>query len=187
MACRLGTPGKSRREFGQEVEVLVDLGDDTRSPDLDDHVGPVGQRRCMGLADRRRRQGGQVEGGEHRLRLATELCRDRVEDVRGRHGWRVVLQPGEFGLVVGREQIAAGGRDLPELDERCAEFFESEPEMFRAGVWTISAVVAQPASLKRDEPSRSGRTDQVPEPVAGSGAGDLTEPTSRRRTGHYVT
>jgi hypothetical protein len=68
----------------------------------------------VGLADRRRRQRLPVEPSEHFVHRS-QLRLDDRSDAVGRLARGAVLQRGQLVADAGRQQVDAGGRDLPEL------------------------------------------------------------------------
>ena len=77
-------PAGRRCQVAKDLQVLVDLRDDTGSLHLDDDAGAVGEGGRVDLADRGRRQRNVAEAGEHGVNRPAELRRDDV-----RHDFRL--------------------------------------------------------------------------------------------------
>src|SRR5262249_6116283 len=113
----------------QKLDVALDLAWRVRALHLDGDAPAVRQDGAMHLADRRRC---------HRLLLELEeQTRDRLVQVLEHHplhvgvGKRpdVVLKAPELRDDVRRDDVRAGGEQLPELDERGAELVEHLPQV----------------------------------------------------------
>ena len=97
---------------------------DVRSADLDDDVLAVERPRDMRLTDRGRREWLLGERGEGLLRRTTELALEGRVHLRDRHGLDVGLEVLEGGDEGRRQEVRAGGGDLPELHEHAAAVLE---------------------------------------------------------------
>ena len=89
------------------LQVELDLVDDTGPAHLHDDIGATGQRRRVGLPDRRAGEWSVDERREHLVQRATELFDDRGADRCQRHERRVVLEPRQLMLPVGRQHVVA--------------------------------------------------------------------------------
>jgi hypothetical protein len=80
------------------------------------------------LGDGGRGQRLPVEGGEDLVDPGAQLVSQHRFDLRPRHLRRVVLQPGQLGDELRRQQIAPGGQHLAELDERDPAVLQGQPQ-----------------------------------------------------------
>src|SRR5262245_22339666 len=71
----------------------------------------------MRLGDGGSSDGCVVKCSEERGRRRAELGGEQRLDGVGRGGWQAVLQAGELGDGLWREEIGAGGEELAKLDE----------------------------------------------------------------------
>src|SRR5690606_32536148 len=88
--------------------------------------------------------------------------------------WRdPVLQQGQLGGDVGRDQVAAGREDLPELDEDRPEFLQRQTQTRAAGLRGDLAGGARHERARELEPALGrGAVEQVVEAVAQQHAAD---------------
>ncbi len=107
-----------------DLQVQFDLLGRTGTTHFDDHVRPVVEGGRVYLADRSGRQRLEVEAGEDLGGGRAELGPDGLFDDVRCNSDRVVLELGQFGLKIGRQQVGARRKDLPELDKRRAKSFE---------------------------------------------------------------
>jgi hypothetical protein len=144
-----------------------------RAAHLDHHLGAVGQGRRADLADRRRGQRRGVEAGENPRDGPAHLGpQDRLD--RGGQGRDLILELGELGLVVGRQQVGAGGEDLAELDGGGSQFLERQAQVLGPGVGPRPARVAEQSLVEGDDALQAEYADEIAEPMPGQAVGDPT-------------
>ncbi len=104
------------RSHHREIEAhqIVEAG----AANLDRDLLSARERGVMDLCDRCGRDRRAVERREQRFDRAVKVILDRTGDVTPRERPDIVLQPGQRGDDVRREQVRAGRHDLSDLDER---------------------------------------------------------------------
>ncbi len=124
----LGEPAQRAQQREVGGDALLDL----RPQHLHHHLAAVGELGRMDLRDRGRGQRFALEAGiELRHRLAQRAL-DLGLRQRAVEGCDAVLQQGELGGDVGRQQVAAGREDLAELDEDRPQFLQRQPQALAA-------------------------------------------------------
>ncbi len=159
----------------QHLEVAVDQLADTGPEQLDDHFRAVMQLRAVHLGNGRSGERFHVKTREH---LTDRFAVGRIKhgDGLGRRKRRhAVLQAGQFIGDVRRQQVAARGDGLAELDEDRAEFLEREayPHAERR---RFVALAGQQVEKKPERPEEVRRRDEVIETVPDKHALDDKEP-----------
>ena len=132
---------------------------------LDRDLAPVFECGQMHLGDRGRgdriaRKTREQFFGRRAQRPRDFTCRER--GIEGRH---TILQPREFIGDVGRQQIAAGGQHLAELDEDGPEPFQRQAQAFAARRVQATAYRQHPYE-QFDRTVLEARQHQFVEPVA---------------------
>ena len=135
---------------------------DARPLHLHHDARAVGQLRPVHLADRRRRHRLPVEAGEDLGQRGLELLLQHLGDGVARRRAHVVLEHAQLGGGLRRDEVGAGGEDLPELHEHAPALLQREAQ----------AAHGRPVGRGLDlvlapEPERRA------EPVAHRDAGDL--------------
>lgn len=100
--------------------------DDAGPTHLDHDLRAVVERGGVRLTDQCSGQRDRVEGGEVRRHRLAEVGSQGREDALRRHGWDVVLQLCQLGLVVWGQQVGAGRKDLAEFDEHRAKLLQRQ-------------------------------------------------------------
>jgi hypothetical protein len=114
------------------------------------------------LPDRRGRQRRRLEPGEHGVGRRAELGGQQRLDA-GRIGGRdVILEPGQLGDDIGREQVGPGREHLAELDEHAAGLVQRDPQV--------------PGGRARFIGAGSPAAQVAAQPVPGGDPGDLQVP-----------
>src|SRR2546421_408578 len=165
-------PSGGRCQVAKDLQVLLDLLDDTGSLHLDNDAGAVCEGGRVDLADRGRRQWNVAEAGEYGVNRPAELRRDDV-----RHDLRLqrasgILQLGELRLIRRREEVGPRREDLAELDEGRTELFEGTPDVLGARQRLLVATVED--ALEGDEPLETRDADEEAEAVPREHLADLT-------------
>jgi len=126
VARRQPAQGAQQREVGGDALLHA------RPQHLHHHLAAVGELRGMHLRDRGRSQRLAVEAGvELRHRLAQRAL-DLGLRQRAVEGRDAVLQQRQLRRHVGRQQVAAGGEDLAELDEDRTQFLQRQAQPLAA-------------------------------------------------------
>lgn len=155
---RLRPPLEHPDGRAQQVEVEVDLLEDSGTPDLDHDLTAVLQQRFVDLSDRGRRQ---RLGLDPREDVGPEVGVDHLLELVERHRRHLVHELAELGDVDVRQEVRPRGEKLAELHERGAEILEREPKVarsFRSG---------------RPLPDDAQLADDSQDPAAAGPAGDL--------------
>ena len=176
-SCRCLANSATTSQSGQRVEqgdVVVDDRRDARPENLDRHFAAVGQGRKVHLRHRGRGDRLDIETREDLAdRFAVGMLEfgDRQRRGKRRH---LVLQLGQFLGDVRRQQVAAGGQHLAELDEDGAKRLQGTTQAL--GAWRRQIA---PEQRGADQPGRKiGRVvieDQLIQAMAKADAGDLGE------------
>ena len=121
----------------------------------------------MHLGDGCRRQRLHVEAGEPAATLA-ELAFEELFDLRGGSGVHFLLQTRELANPLGRQDVVAGGEELPGLDEAAACLFERFAQAACLACANIGGrgVVAEIELAEREESVTPGQAPDLPEPGA---------------------
>ena len=115
-AGRAGQAADRAHRGSEDLEVQFDLLDDTRSSDLDDDLGAVGERRGVHLPDRRGGHRLRIEHREDGLDGRTQFGGENIaNDGCGFRGCGV-LQLRQLDLIGGSEQVGSCRKDLADLD-----------------------------------------------------------------------
>ena len=138
---RWPSPLRPLRELRHDFQVLIDLRHDAGPADFDDDVGhgsPCGAAAginpaAVDLPDGAGGERSVVERGQQLVRRGAEFLADDGPDPGHRNGRRSVLELRELRGVFRREDIGAGGDDLPELDVDGAEILQRQPDPHRQG------------------------------------------------------
>ena len=151
----------------EEPDVPADDLVDPRAQDLDHHLAAVLEAGGVDLGDRGRRQGGFVESVEDRRHRATQGLLDEGACLGPGEGRDPVLELGQLDREVVREQVAAGGEDLAELDEDGPEVLQGAADAHRVGLGV--APEPEPGGEVGQETQGAkqvGRQDHLVQPVA---------------------
>src|SRR5205085_515801 len=113
----------------EQGKVELNLLDDAGTPHLDHDVVAGGEQAAVRLGDGSGRERLRLEAHE---RIGAEvLPHDRLDLFEG-DGGHVVDEPAELVDVDVRQEVWARRKELPELDERRAELFETLTERLRS-------------------------------------------------------
>src|SRR5690606_24842128 len=112
----------------QPLDILMDDVFDARAHHLHHHFTAIVQAGGMHLCYRGRRQRCLGKLGEGVFYGDAQLLLDPPARQFGRERWNLVLQEGQLGGNVIRQQVAPGGKDLTELDEYRAQILERQPQ-----------------------------------------------------------
>jgi hypothetical protein len=157
----------------EQREVGLDLARRVGTLHLDDDAAPVGQRRPVHLADRRRGDRTLLELQEELVERQLELALDRPLDVLERERTDVVLEGAQLGDDVRRDDVRPGREQLAELDERRSELVEHLPKA-DAARRRLALHELDPAAA-RQQVGEPVRLEEVAEAVADGDLRDLRE------------
>ena len=155
------------RQVEQDGEILLGKGFHARTLHLHHDASPVVEHGGMHLTDGGGSHRGAFERPKHLVGRASQflfyvggylLVRDRGS---------VILQAGELGHVVGREQIGARAEDLAQLDERNAQLFQRHPEVLGLGIGPGASGMMQQAAVEREQPAQTQFQHQPAQTVPG--------------------
>jgi hypothetical protein len=147
----------------EDVEVALDLLGDVRALDLDHDAGAIVEHGRVHLPDRGARERDELERREHLRRRPAQLVLEDREHVRDRDRRRRILEPGELGHVLRRQQVAACAEHLSELGERGAQLAERHAQSLR--LRERAAVRRAPGA--RREAHESALLEDGAEPMTG--------------------
>ena len=120
----LGKPG----EGIEQREIVLDCREHPRAEHLDRDLAAVGQLCKVNLGDRRRGHRRRCELGEQFAQRASEIRFDRSNRLLRWKRRHAVLQLGQLIGDVERQQVAAGGQNLAELDEDRTQRLQRQPQ-----------------------------------------------------------
>ena len=112
----------------EQIHVLVDLLDDSGSPNLDRDLAAVREKGTVDLRDRCRRDRLGIDPEEQ---IGIEVLIDHCFDLRERNRRHLVDEPAELLDVDIREQVGTAREQLSELDVRRPELLERASELAR--------------------------------------------------------
>ncbi len=162
------------RGLVQQRDVGLDLGGRVGALHLDRDAAAVREDRAVHLADRSGRDGHPVELEEEPLDRQPQLLLDHRLGLLVRERRHVVLQAAELRDDVRREDVRAGGEQLPELHERRPELVEHRAQV---GAALRRRLVVRVAA------AQAPVLEQVPEAVARGDLSDLRESPEVARRG----
>ena len=163
----------------QQPQIGFNHVTDTRATHLQHHFAAIAQPRTVGLGQRSSGHRGFIKEGEHLRRRRTEIglqlfadllvgqCRDRV------------LQLGEFGDPVRRQQVDAGGEHLAQLHEGRPEILQGAAHAHRRGHPQHLLPLLVPVQQAAGTFQYRGQADaphDVAEAVADQDGGDFLQP-----------
>ncbi len=178
VALQIGQPRfDDVRQPCQQAQVGFDHLADAGAADLQHHRAAVVQGGPVGLGERRGRHRGFVQPGEDLMRRRAKVVFQLLADLRIRQGRYRVLQLGELGDPVRREQVDAGGQDLAEFDEGRAEVFHRPAHADRGGHAQdlLGVVPVQQPAGAFEHVSQADPAHQVAEAVADQDRGDFLQ------------
>ena len=150
------------REVGEQRErgeVALHRRVDAGPLDLDDDALAGAQPGPVGLADRGRGERLPVELGEDVVDVAPSSASSTGRDALARLRRHPVLQLGQLGADVGRQEVDAGRGDLAELDVDAARLLEHPPQPDRLAV--VERSTRLDACEERPEALAPGEADEL--------------------------
>ncbi len=168
----LRVPARARGEITDDLEVLVHLLDHVWPSHLHDNFGPVVQCCQVRLPDRCARKRLPMKARKHSLLPRVELTLDGVLHHVGRDSRSRVLELGQFGPILRRQQVRPCREELAELDERWPELLERQPQIFGRRV-CVTRFPSTQSTLARNQALETDDVRQVVKAVPGQDLGDL--------------
>ena len=115
-----------------------------------------------------------MEAGEQGASRLAQLLGDlRLYHLNGL-GRDGILQFGEFGNEIWRQQIGTGRQDLPQLNERDSQLFKRKPQVFGLSIGSRAPSVPEQPPVEGHEMSHSKLVDQIAKAVPEENLHDLS-------------
>jgi len=185
-----GTARSTAAARRQQIQIAGHGLGDARPLDLDHDLllglHPVAgdtERRAVHLGDRRGGQRFGVETREYHARVGSQVLDQLRQQVGQRHGRHGAVQLAELGNPLGPQQVGAAGQDLPQLDERGAQFLQGHARLHRRwqagqriGVLDMERVAGPGQRIGQAQPAH-----RIAQPVPHQHGGDLLHPVQVAR------